>query len=83
MTGLATSSTRDILEYLYQTYGLVTPALLTTNGKRFKAPYNGSTFLEAYFNGIEDCFFMAYKAYQSHNPSVSPSPCDNGINSRP
>ena len=54
MTGFATRSDMDILEYLYRTYGSVTPAQLTANDERFRAPYNGSTDLEAYFNGIND-----------------------------
>ena len=62
VTVFATCSTRDILQYLYRTYGLVTPAQLTVNDEKFRAPYDGSTDLEAYFNGIEDCLFMADKA---------------------
>ena len=60
--GFATCSTRDILQYLYRTYGSVTPAQLSANDESFRAPYDGSTDLEAYFNGIEDCLFMADKA---------------------
>ena len=55
VTGFATRSTRDILQYLYCTYGLVTPAQLSANDESFRTPYDGSTDLEAYFNGIEDC----------------------------
>ena len=67
MTGLATCSVRDILQYLYQTYGSVTPAQLTVNNERFRAPYDGSTDLEAYFLGINDCLFMADKANQPYS----------------
>ena len=52
MTGFTTRSIRDILQYLYWTYGSVTPAQLTAKNKRFWAPYDGYTDLEAYFNGI-------------------------------
>ena len=97
VTGFTTRSARDILQYLYQTYRLFTPTQLTANVKRFRSTYDGSTDLEAYFNGIDDCLFMADKANQPyfegqhslprpappHNPSVSPSPYKNGINSRP
>ena len=55
VTGFVTCSTRDILQYLYRTYGPVTPAQLSANDESFRAPYDGSTDLEAYFNGIEDC----------------------------
>ena len=67
MTGFATRFVGDILLHLYRTYGLVTPAQLTANDKRFRAPYNGSTYLESYFNGIDDCLFMAYKAKQPYS----------------
>ena len=66
VTGFATRSTRDILQYLYHTYGSVTPAQLSANDELFCAPYDGSTDLEAYFNGIEDCLFMADKAGQPY-----------------
>ena len=49
-----THSIRDILHYLYQTYGLVTTAQIMANNERFRAAYNGSTDLEAYFNDIDD-----------------------------
>ena len=62
VTGFATRSVRDILQYLHETYGSVKPAQLTANDLRFRAPYDGSTDLEAYFNGIDDCLFMADKA---------------------
>ena len=64
VTGFATRSVRDILWYLYQTYGSVTSVQLTANYERFRAPYDGSTDLEPYFNGIDDCLFMADKANQ-------------------
>ena len=67
MTGFATRSTRDVLEYRYRTYGSVTPAQLTVNDERFRAPYDVSTDLEAYFNGIEDCLFMVDKANQPYS----------------
>ena len=64
VTGFATHSVRDILQYLYRTYGSVTPTQLTANDERFRAPYDGSTDLEAYFSGINDCLFMADKSNQ-------------------
>ena len=67
VTGFSTRSTRDILLYLYPTYGLVTPEKLSANNESFRAPYVGSTDLEAYFNGIEDCLFMADKAGQPYS----------------
>ena len=67
MTGFATCSLRDILQYLYQTYSSVTPAQLTVNDERFRAPYDGSTDLEAYFNGINDCLFISDKANQPYS----------------
>ena len=67
VTGFATLSLREILQYLYQTYGSVTPAQLTANDERFRAPYDGSTDLEAYFNGIDDCLFMAEKSNQPYS----------------
>ena len=62
VTSFATCSATDILQYLYRTYWSVTPAQLAANDERFRAPYDGSADLEAYFNGIEDCLFMADKA---------------------
>ena len=38
VTGFATRSTRDILQYLYRTYGSVTPAQLSANDEAFRAP---------------------------------------------
>ena len=67
ITGSATRSTRDILQYLYRTYGSVNPAQLSANDESFRAPYDGSTDLEAYFNGIKDCLFMADKAGQPYS----------------
>ena len=67
VTGFATSFVRDIIQYLYRTYRLVTPAQLTANDERFRAPYDGSTDLEAYFNGIDDCLFMSDKANQPYS----------------
>ena len=66
VTGFATCSIRDIIQYLHQTHGSVTPAQLTENDERFRAPYDGSTDLEAYFNGIDNCLFMADKANQPY-----------------
>ena len=66
VTGFTTRSARDILQYLYQTYRLFTPTQLTANVKRFRSTYDGSTDLEAYFNGIDDCLFMADKANQPY-----------------
>ena len=54
MTGFTTHYIRDILHYLYRTYGLVTTAQLMANNERFRAAYNGSTDLKAYFNDIDD-----------------------------
>ena len=67
VTGFATRSTRDILQYLYRTYGSVTPAQLSGNDEAFRAPCDGSTYLEAYFNGIEDYLYMADKAVQPYS----------------
>ena len=67
VTVFATRSVREILQYLYQTYGSVTPAQLTANDERFRPPYDGSTELEAYFKGIDDCLFMADKANQPYS----------------
>ena len=44
----ATRSVREILQYLYLTYGSVTPAQLTANDESLRTPYVGSTDLEAY-----------------------------------
>ena len=52
ITGYATHTTRDSIEYLYQTYGSVTPAQLIANYQNFRAPYDGSTDLDTYFNGL-------------------------------
>ena len=46
VTGFATRSARDILQYIYRTYGSVTPAQLTANDERFRSPYEGSKYLE-------------------------------------
>ena len=67
VTGFATRSARDILEYLYRTYGSVTAAQLTVNDERFRAPYYRSTDLESYFNSIDDCLFMADKSNQPYS----------------
>ena len=67
VTGFSTRSVRDIIQYLYQPYGSVTPAQLTADDERFRAPYDGSTDLEAYFNGIGDCLFMADKSNQPYS----------------
>ena len=55
VTGFATRSTRDILQYLYRTYGSVTPAQISANDESFRAPYNGSTVLDAIKVGFEVC----------------------------
>ena len=65
--GFATRSVMDILEYAYRKYRSVTPAKLTANDERFRVPYDGSIDLEAYFNGIGDCLFMADKANQTYS----------------
>ena len=97
MTGFDTRYARDILQHLYRTYGLVTPAQHTANNERFRSPYDGSTDLKSYFNGIKDCLFMEDKADQPYSEGQthtaassaitqsqrSPSPCKNGIKSRP
>ena len=64
VTGFAARSARDILEYLYRTYRSVTPAQQTENNEKFRAPYEISTDLEAYFNDIDDCLFMGDKSNQ-------------------
>ena len=45
----------------------MTLAQLSANDEAFRAPYDGSTDLEAYFNAIEDCLFMADKAGQPYS----------------
>ena len=45
----------------------MTPAQLSANDVAFRAPDDGSTDLEAYFNAIENCLFMAYKAGQPYS----------------
>ena len=67
VTGFANRSARDILQDLYCTYQSVTPAQLTANDERFRSPYDGSTDLEAYFNGIDDCLLMVDKANQPYS----------------
>ena len=63
MTGFATRSVRGNLQYMYRTYGSVTPVQLMANNDRFRAPYDGSTDLDAYFNVIDNCLFMAHVCY--------------------
>ena len=67
ITGYATRTNRDIIEYLYRTYGSVTPAQLIANDQNFGSPYDGSTDLETYFNGLEDCLHMAEAAGQLYS----------------
>ena len=67
VTGFATRSVSDILHYLYQTYGSAIPTQLIENDERFRSPYDDSTDLEAYFNGIDDCLFMADKSNQPYS----------------
>ena len=43
------------------------PAQLTEKYERFRAPYDGSTDLEAFFNSIDDCLFMADKSNQPYS----------------
>ena len=45
----------------------MTPAKLSQNDVSFRAPYDGSIDLEAYFNVIEDRLFMADKAGQPYS----------------
>ena len=45
----------------------MTAAQLSANNESFRAPYDGSTVFEAYFNDIEDCLFMADKARQPYS----------------
>ena len=67
VTGFDTCSAREILKHLYWPYGSVTPAQLMVNNERFRAPYDGSTDLEAYFNGIDDYLFMEDKSNQPYS----------------
>ena len=67
ITGYATRTTIDIIEYLYQTYGSVTPGQLIANDQNFKAPYDRSTDLETYFNGLEDCLHVAEATGQPYS----------------
>ena len=67
VTSFATCSVRDILQYIYRTYVSATPTKLTANDERFRAPYDGSTDLEDYFNGIDDCLFMVDKSNQPYS----------------
>ena len=67
VTVFATRPVREVLQYLYQTYGSAMTVQLTANDERFRAPYDGSTDLEAYFNSIDDCLFMADKANQPYS----------------
>ena len=79
VTGLATRSLRDILQYLYRTYMSVTPTQLIANGERFRDPYDGSTYLEAYFNGIGDCLFMVDKSNQPYSKGKTPTTASSAI----
>ena len=67
MTGFTTRYVMDILHYLYRTYGSVIPTQLMANDEKFRSPYDGSTDLEAYFNGVNDYLFMADKANQTYS----------------
>ena len=66
INGYAMRTTRDIIEYLYRTYGSVIPAQLIANDHNFKSPYGRSIDLETYFNSLEDCLHMAEAAGQPY-----------------
>ena len=57
----------------------MTPAQLSENDELFRTPYDGSTYLEAYFNGIEDCLFMADKPGQGDSVSQTLTAASSAI----
>ena len=55
------------------------PAQLSANDESFRPPYDGSTDLEAYFNSIEDCLFMADKVVQPYSVSQTLTAASSAI----
>jgi hypothetical protein len=53
-TGYVTSTTWDILEFLYTNYGNITPADLLANTEKLKEPYNPAEPIENLFTRFED-----------------------------
>ena len=54
-TGYASSSTKDILNYLYDNYAKITDTALQENDGKMRAPYDPSLPIETFFAKIEEC----------------------------
>ena len=59
-TGFLTSTTRDIIQHLLDTYGRITPTALAENLKRFQQPIDPTISLELYYKALEDAMQYAY-----------------------
>jgi hypothetical protein len=59
ITGFANTTTRQLLEHLYRTYGNITPADLIENDTRMKTSYDPSQPIEVLYDQIEDAVELA------------------------
>jgi hypothetical protein len=69
ITGFANTTTRQLLDHLYATYGNLTPADLVENDERMKAPYDPSQPIEVLFDQIDDAVELADAANAAYTPA--------------
>ena len=59
ITGYAQTTTKQLLQHLFDTYGRLTPQDLKLNTERMNTPYNINSPIENIFEQIEDAIYIA------------------------
>jgi hypothetical protein len=78
-TGYASSSTKDILNYLYDKYAKNTDTALQENDAKMRSPYDPSLSIEVFFAKIEECQEFAAAGNIAYTPQQILSTAYQGI----
>ena len=78
-TGYANSTTKDILNYLYDNYAKITDSALQENDEKMRAQYDPSLPIETFFANIEECQEFAAAGNTPYTPQQILSAAYQGI----
>jgi hypothetical protein len=70
IVGFANQSIKSILQYLFDTYGMVTAQDLDKNLEQLRKPWNPETPFETIIDQIDECQEYASSANQAYPPSM-------------
>ena len=79
--GYTTVTTRQIIEHITNTYGLISQTELKANKQRLCAPYNPALPIEELFHRIKECAAFAMAAINPFSKAQICAVCHNLLNS--